>query len=211
MTDNTAHLESLPKATREALRALAPLPALTPFYLAGGTALALHLGHRISGDLDFFSKQELRIQELLRALAEQDDFRLELREVDTLIGMIRGVKAAFFHYPYPLLEKTTRAGDIALASVRDIACMKLEAIASRGAKRDFIDLYAILESGETLTGLLDAFAEKYAALNVNLLHIKKSIVYFTDAEDEPMPKMLQPIAWNTVKRVLTDEVKKLTP
>ena len=117
---------------------------------------------------------------------------------------------SFFSYPYPLLEKTTEVSGVAIAALADIACMKLDALASRGAKRDFIDLYVVLnQGGMTLPALLELFSKKYQTLNYNLMHIQKSLVYFADAENEPMPTIKTPIAWERVKEFFIAEIQRI--
>lgn len=97
-----------------------------------------------------------------------------------------------------------------LALLMDVACMKLDAISARGTKRDFIDLYMILqERGVSLPDLLRAFSKKYASMHYNLMHVKKSLVYFSDAERDPMPRMIKPLPWRTVKNFFISEGKKV--
>ena len=96
-----------------------------------------------------------------------------------------------------------------IADIRDIAAMKIDAITTRGAKRDFIDLYFICKTGYRLAELLDFYNRKYGKLASNLIHIEKSLVFFNDAETEEMPKMLKKIQWEDVKRFFEKEVKKM--
>ncbi len=98
---------------------------------------------------------------------------------------------------------------LAIADIRDIACMKLDALASRGTKRDFVDIYCIAQTGLTLPEMIALFEKKYAELNYNLLHLKKSLVFFDDAEHDPMPRMIKEIAWREVKKFFQEETKKL--
>lgn len=87
--------------------------------------------------------------------------------------------------------------------------MKIDAIATRGAKRDFIDLYFIGQSGYQLEQLLDIYDKKYKNLATAKMHIVKSLIYFDDAESDEMPKMLKKVAWEDVKKYFENEVKKL--
>lgn len=87
--------------------------------------------------------------------------------------------------------------------------MKLDAIASRGTKRDFVDVYFVVRQGISLMSLLRAYQEKYAKLNMNLLHVKKSLVFFDDADQEPEPRMLRDISWGVVKTYFRDEVMRI--
>ena len=96
-----------------------------------------------------------------------------------------------------------------MADIRDIAAMKIDAIATRGAKRDFIDLYFISKAGYRLTEIFGFYNKKYGTLASNLIHIQKSLVFFNDAELDEMPKMLKKVKWEEIKRYFEDEVKKM--
>jgi len=96
-----------------------------------------------------------------------------------------------------------------MADIRDIAAMKIDAIATRGAKRDFIDLYFICKAGYQLAEILDFYNKKYGELASNLIHIQKSLVFFNDAEPDEAPRMLKEIGWDEVKKYFENEVKKL--
>ena len=95
-----------------------------------------------------------------------------------------------------------------IADIRDIAAMKIDAISTRGAKRDFVDLYFICNSGYQLAELLNFYEKKYGKLASNIIHIQKSLVYFDDAELDEMPRMLKEITWKQVKEYFKDEVRK---
>jgi len=99
---------------------------------------------------------------------------------------------------------------LAVADVRDIACMKLSALASRGSRRDFVDLYAAAQR-YGLPRLLEFFQRKFAQANYSVIHVQKSLVYFVDAEKEPMPAMLLPLSWGEVKAFFLREVRNLRP
>lgn len=183
---------------------------LKNFYLAGGTGLAFLLRHRESHDLDFFSRTPFNERLLLERLRRRGTFSLEKREPGTVQGYFGNTRVSFFHYPYPLLKKPAKKSGVQVASILDIACMKIDAVSSRGTKRDFIDVYTIIQhTGITLAKLLSAFSKKYAALNYNLMHVKKSLVYFAEAEKDPMPKMVKPAHWKDIKKFFIREVKKL--
>ena len=176
------------------------------FYLAGGTALALHIGHRQSIDFDFFTQEVFRTRSLIEYLRPFGDFELLSEAENTLYGIINDVRISFFTYNYPIIRKMHRYHQLAILDMLDIALMKLEAISGRGSKKDFIDLYFLLQhfSFETL------FAEyevKYGIGVSNHYHLLKSLVYFDDAEAQPMPLMLHTMDWNTIKESIILEVK----
>lgn len=201
------YLDTLAPNTKALFDKLSILPLPANFYLSGGTALALHLGHRESEDLDFFSKEEFEPQKIQSLL----DKNLALSEIVLDTGTLNcyadGVKLQFLHYPYDLLEAPRLINNIGLSSVSDIACTKLLTISSRGSKKDFIDLYFILEF-YSLEDLFNLIKKKYPDQSYNALHLLKSLVYFDDADDQPPPKMHKEIAWHTVKKFIINSVKK---
>ena len=130
------------------------------------------------------------------------------KERQSVSGILDSVKFSFLGYPYPLLKPATLFQGVLIADIEDIACMKLDALANRGTKRDFIDLYCIAQQ-LPLPDVIVLFQKKYASVHYNLLHIKKSLVYFDDAEEEPLPDMHVPIQWNEVKEFFKREAVKL--
>jgi predicted nucleotidyltransferase component of viral defense system len=193
--------ETLYLKTKNTLEKIQNEHIIKSFYLAGGTALALQLGHRKSIDLDFFSHTYPSQEQILQNLNKHKP-TIILQDRGTLDVFIDEVKVSFFDYKYTLLEDTIPYKQIRLASALDIACMKITAISQRGTKKDFVDLYVLLQK-YSLEQILQAFEKKYAGTNYHKLHILKSLVYFDDAERDPEPDYLFPIHWNEVKRVLT--------
>ena len=182
---------------------------LKDFYLAGGTGLALRLGHRKSDDLDFFTSRPFVAQDLLEMLAHRfGGVELRAAERQTLHVRVRGAKVSFLGYRYPLLFPVARFGAVAVADPRDIACMKLSAIASRGTRRDFLDLFAVART-HSLSALLEMFERKYRAVPHSRLHLLKSLVYFDDAEEDPVPQMLVSSDWDEVKRFFVMQATRL--
>lgn len=190
------HEETLSENTRIVLEKIAPIAM--PFYLAGGTALALELGHRISVDLDFFSKNTFSVSLLMEQLNTLGNLKIEDQSENTFNGSLDGVKISFFYYPYPLLFSTKEYGGVFLADERDIGAMKVQAISSRGNKKDFVDLFVLLKL-YSLKELLNFFNKKYEKFNYNQLHILKSLVYFFDADLDPEPIYINIISWTEVK------------
>ncbi|MFA4998416.1 MAG: nucleotidyl transferase AbiEii/AbiGii toxin family protein [Candidatus Paceibacterota bacterium] len=178
------------------------------FYLAGGTALALQLGHRQSVDLDWFSRQNFSNEKIKKDLALLGNFKLLSEEKDTIQGILDEIRVSFFHYGYDLLFPLIKFKSIDLADERDIAAMKIDAISSRGSKKDFIDLYFLLKK-YSLAELIGFFENKYKNVEYNKLHILKSFSYFDDAESEPAPVVIQDIEWNKIKEVIADKAKKI--
>lgn len=136
------------------------------------------------------------------------DFKLDSEEIGAIHGSLDKVRLSFLFYDYKLLFPLIKFGKVNLADERDIAAMKIDAISSRGGKKDFIDLFFLLKK-YSLTELLDFFEKKFQGIKYNQLHILKSLVYFEDAESEPMPTMLKKINWQQVKKQISREVKGL--
>lgn len=162
---------------------LLPLPAGT--YLAGGTAVALYLGHRISVDIDLFTEKEFYCGPVISSLGER--YAIEVvsaTERDTLIANVNNIRFSLFKYPYPLLNPTNYNSDlnINVASPADIAAMKVVSIVQRGTAKDFVDLKAIMLAYQlSLDSLISQVHEKYGVSEEYSYQIKRSLVYFDDA------------------------------
>jgi len=203
------HREVLAIPTERTLHALRDAELVDRFYLAGGTGLALHLGHRLSQDLDFFATDLFDEEALLQHLQTLPGFSLVEKAPHTLHTVVQKTKVSFLGYIYPVLFPLTRFQGVAVADPRDIACMKLSAIASRGTKRDFIDLYVSARQ-IGIGGILELFTRKYAATHLNRLHVLKSLTFFADAEKDPMPHMLRPLDWREVREFFLREAPRLS-
>jgi hypothetical protein len=195
------HEEVLDAASARLLESIGSLSALSQFYLAGGTGLALQLGHRRSLDLDLFSERKWSPELLLPVLAGIGPVAVDRQDEDTLVGGLAGVRISFFFYPYRLLRPplATPYG-VSLASLLDIGCMKMVAVSQRGSRKDFVDLYALGRAGLAPQELLRALGEEAPATLYNPIHIARSLAYFSDAEEEPPLDMLEEHDWNAVKR-----------
>jgi len=203
----------LPRATGSAFL----LCAKTPFfnnprwYLAGGTALALQMGHRQSVDLDFFTPQK-RIDEpaIDRELtATLDGWRSNYRERGTIFGEIDAAKISLIAYPF-FQPSPVRllCGDVYLLVPEDIAAMKVIAVSQRGRKRDFVDLYWYCTKCEPLAHVVKRAVMQYPGQQKNINHIIKSLVYFADAEDDPMPKLFFRANWKIIKQYFVTEAER---
>ena len=198
----------LTAGSEEDIKMLSSLPLLSQFYLAGGTGCALHLGHRISEDLDFFSNQPFSHMEVRDLLIGCGTFITDYSDSQTLVGRFNLTKTVFFHYAYPLIKETHDLLNLHVASLEDIGCMKIDTISARGKKRDFIDLYFILEHFHlSLKEFFGNFELKYRRSGYNLHHILKSLVYFEDAEPEPQPRMLKEFSWDSLKAFFKQQIK----
>ena len=138
-----AHFEVIDENTKKTFFSLEKLPLMKNFYLAGGTGLALQIGHRISLDLDFFTGESFDESTLIQKVSEIGDFRLDKKSENSIIGTLNNTKISFLGYKYPLVGELGKISSINIAAIIDIACMKFDAIASRGTKRDFVDVYFV--------------------------------------------------------------------
>ena len=195
--------------TLRAIKLISGFTEIKKAYLAGGTALALQLEHRISIDLDFFTQQEFNETELSAKLASLPEFAQDGTEKWTVWGKIGQTKFSMFYYKYPLLEKTLPFEGIQLAALPDIAAMKIHAIEDRGTRRDFVDVY-FLSKKYTLEEMLGFYQKKYAVLQDHQYSILRSLDYFEDAEQErQMPKMIASTNWETIKEYFRKETRRL--
>jgi len=180
------------------------------FYLAGGTALALQLGHRDSIDFDFFSTNSFSTEELFykikRIFTGHQIVKVQEAK-DTLTLIIdQSIKLSFFGYQYELMKPLIDENFLKMASIEDIACMKMSAIISRSVLKDYVDLYFIFHQFKLAT-LLNLTNKKFPAIDSNL--VLKSLVYFEDIEKEPIIfKHNQEVSFELIKKYLLETVKK---
>lgn len=195
--------------TKHNLELLSQLKDIRQFYLAGGTACALHFGHRLSFDLDFFSNKNFDSKKLSDELKKIGPLEIKTLDEDTFLGTLNKIKISFFYYRYPLIGEILKFKSINVVSKKDLVAMKVDALQSRGTKRDFIDLYALLTNENwSIVQAIDFFTEKYQHAKYNLEHIVKSLIYFEDAENDDSPQMLIAWNWQKIKKFFVDEIKK---
>lgn len=197
----------LPNAIR-ALKLVSNISIVKKSYLAGGTALALQIGHRISVDLDFFTPQIFDEKTLSGELKQLPEYKETGAAWRTVWGEIVNTKFSLFYYQYPLIKKTIPFKGIQILSKEDIAAMKIHTIETRGAKRDFIDLY-FLTKEFTLEQMLKFYDQKYGNLKDHLYIILRSMSYFADADIEDMPGMLIKTNWEEIKEYFGKETRRL--
>lgn len=177
------------------------------FYLAGGTGLNLLLQHRLSVDEDFFTEKAFNPQELIQILKEHFQVSEPQTSKGTLHCILDGVKCSFFSYPYPLI-KPTLADIFPIASLVDIATMKLAAITGRGAKKDFFDLYCILTEKLEFEAVWRAYQQKFSTLSEDIYPVLKSLTYFDDAEGEKLEVENEEKVWKEIKKYFQDLSKR---
>jgi hypothetical protein len=201
------HPEILTDVQRRLLRASSAPAGEWGAYLAGGSAAALYLGHRRSIDLDWFSPRTVPPTQLLASMKTiGTSVSVDQNTEGTFNGKIDGVKFSVFRYRYGLLLPTVAHDGCSIASVCDIAAMKLAAVAQRTTKRDYVDVHAFMKAGLSLETQVGAFHEKFPGSDARIA--VRALGYFADVEKEPMPEMIAKTTWEHVKRDLTRALER---
>jgi len=201
------HQEALTKNTKSVLEAIGDSDIAKDFYLAGGTALALYFGHRFSIDLDWFAEKFDYTISFRRQLEKLGKLGIDSESKKTFNGALNGVKISFFEYPYPLIApKSKYKENVYLAGIPDIAAMKMEAIASRGSYKDFIDIYFILQK-YSLKDILGFVRQKFVNIDYNETHLLKALTYFEDVKGSVKPKLIKPVSWDKVAETIKSETE----
>ena len=182
-------------------------PELRDFFLVGGTALALQIGHRFSKDIDMFSLNEFDAGKVLSELKKEFKISDSSAGRNTLNFYAQiseesenRIKVDLIKYSYPLLNPVLDIDGIRLLSIEDIIPMKLSAAAGRGSKKDFYDIFYLLRT-YTLKQMFSFFERKFP--DANMFHILKRLMYYEDAEHEPDPQTIEQIEWDKVKSTIT--------
>jgi len=194
---------ALPEKTHALLKKILPSIGDPGFYLAGGSGLALQIGHRVSEDLDFFTSQPFVSSSLATSLAAKAD-KLEeiLTEAQTFIADLEGVKCSFFYYEIPLVFTMVFYEGLKIAHWRDILAEKFKTLAQRGSKKDFYDIFCVLQAKKiSLEEAVSIFRKRFQSSGVNYYHVLRSLAYFEDADLDPDPKTLKgfEVSWQEVK------------
>lgn len=174
--------------------------------IGGGTSLALQYGHRRSVDLDFFGKTTDDVDELTGAIHDSVG-KLAILSVSKKIRVysINNVKVDIVNYDYPWIDNAIVENGLTLASPKDIAAMKVNAIIGRGTKKDFIDIYFLLRQF-TFEQLLQLYLKKYS--DGSEYRALLSMTYFDDADSQPMPFMFENVSWQQIKATICTAVEQ---
>lgn len=198
--------EILPKNALKVINQLST--KISDFYLAGGTGLALQLGHRKSADLDFFSLKIFSTEFLLKNI--QPDKTLLVQE-GTVHCQLGKVKLSFLFYNQPLVFPLINWRGVKLADWRDILAEKFKAISQRGTKKDFYDLYATIQLRLSIEEACIIFKKRFGSSGINMYHILKSLIFFEEAEDDPPPLIVmqgKEWQWEKVKKFFILNIRK---
>lgn len=197
-------LTTVESRTLELLKAITLSPLFSQARLVGGTSLALQLGHRKSVDLDFFGCIESEAEEIKETLRDIGQLSVIKESKHIKIYLLDGVKVDFVDYKYDWIDTPLYEDGICLASMRDIAAMKINAVEGRGTKKDFIDIYFLLKKF-SLKQILDFYSQKYP--ENSMFRALMSLTYFEDADPQIAPEMLIPVSWEEIKDTIYDAVR----
>ena len=200
------------ESRKEILKRVTEKIEIGTYYMIGGTALALQSGIRESFDFDFCVKEKFDTNLLMQDLNKLGTLKLTFISENTLHCILDNVQLTFMYFPNKLIDELIAVNEyrnLYLASVKDIAAMKLIAISQRGTKKDFFDLYYICKNNNiTISEILSMLNIKYNEEKLNYFHIIKSLIYFEDAEDEILPKTNINYNWEEIKEFYINEYKK---
>jgi predicted nucleotidyltransferase component of viral defense system len=201
---------AIPPLLQDVFQELGRQSFISRFYLAGGTALALQLGHRLSVDLDFFSDtDELgpeSQQEIIRALQKRFPVEVDAGGLSSLLIGIEGSYVGFFSYSYPLLSPTVSVAGVRLAGLLDIGLMKLDAVAGRGSRKDFYDLYFLVQE-IPLEELLEQGQNKYPQVRDFSMMVLTALADFSIADQQADIETRPAVSWDAVKQFFTEEIR----
>lgn len=195
------HTETVEKRTLDLIKKLMADSQFSAFNLVGGTALALHLGHRKSIDIDLFTIADFNAPLLTDHITATYDPK-QLRTITNgIFGFIDGIKIDLIAHQYPLLAEPDIIDDIRIISLQDIAAMKLNAIFDNGTRlKDFVDIYALLET-LSLQQMVNACGQKYPDLNTSM--VKNALLYHDDIDlTVPIDYIGIDIKWPSIKERL---------
>jgi hypothetical protein len=205
------HPEVLSFLQKKILQRLGPILTQQHFYLVGGTTIAINLGHRHSVDLDWFTGESIADPMILAQNIRDHGFPFITGQIEqgTLHGTISGVRVSFLEYKYPLIKPhiTWQKFACQLASLEDLASMKLSALTQRGSKKDFVDIYALGLKYFKLKDMLGLYQKKYSVEDIG--HVLYGLSYFDDANKEKLPKMFWKVDWKIIKKTIQGWIKEI--
>jgi hypothetical protein len=193
------YYQTVDESTLELLKQLQATELFKDLRLVGGTSLALQIGHRTSVDIDLFGNIDTAEMEINLVLAGIGKITQLKSSTNIHIYLVNDVKVDIVNYPYPWLSPPLLQDELLLADIKDIAAMKIAAITGRGSKKDFIDIYFILQE-MGLENIMDLYQSKYE--DGSLFMALKSLIYFDDADNDEMPDMFVPVNWEDIKAAI---------
>jgi len=208
------YAETISNTLWQLLRRLDGFLDLKSSYLGGGTALALQLGHRRSQDLDFFFPAVFDAPALASELGKRDMATTVLTQTSRHTELlVQSLKVDLISEPLSLMRPTLsihpEIKNLSMADAVDIGRMKLLTIGSRGARKDFVDLFCLTRDMISLKSLIALTIEENRGVRYSKLLFLKGLVDFEAADQEPDPVMLWDMNWENVKKHLIMEVKQI--
>jgi len=204
--------DALPKKLKAILKKITPIVRAERFYLAGGTGLALQIGHRVSEDLDFFKDVSFDPNSLLSTLRNETDSSKEVViETHTLLVILEGARCSFFFYGVPLVYESVIFEGLKVADWRDIVAEKFKTISQRGSKKDFYDIFAVIRlKGLTIEEAVSIFKRRFEQTDLNIYHVLRSLTYFEEADEEPNLTTMEgyKFSWEEVKSFFVKNIKE---
>ena len=204
------HPKVLSKGAWSLVRRLVKEGLLDGWTLAGGTGLALQFGHRFSEDLDLFRPDPFDPGEVLHRLATLGSVEVQHRGPGTLHTLVGGVRLSFLEARAEFLFPGVPYRGMTVADPLDIAVMKLVAVGGRGSRKDFVDLYFLFRQNVSLESMFANLRRRFRNIDYNEYHLMKSLVYFEEAEAEPMPEMIRKVSWEEVRGRIVQEVRRVS-
>lgn len=200
--------QTVEPSTFSLLSQLMNLEVLSTYNLVGGTGLSLKLGHRISIDIDLFSKEKIENEVIINCLSEtfQNKFVLISSNKVGIFCKINNIKVDLIHYNFDLINPIEEFENVRIVSSEDIAAMKIQAILGRGVKKDFYDLFELLNQF-SLNEIIQFHKSKYPLQTLNIT-IPQAITYFEDADESEDPISLRNETWDEVKKGLRKVVNE---
>ena len=193
------HYKSVSAELLELLEFIMNQREFNEFNLVGGTSLALQMGHRISIDIDLFGASEIDEDLFLEVLKKFGTVQVIKKSKNILICSVNGIKVDFVNYQYRLLESPRLEENIRLVKKKDIAAMKVNAVAGRGSIKDFIDIYFLLNEF-SINEMIGFYLQKYP--DGSEFMVRKSLTYFDDADNEEAPILFHDISWSEIKKTI---------
>jgi hypothetical protein len=202
------HTEAL---TEEALKLFPALTAFDDFYLAGGTALALQIGHRLSIDFDLFHDSQIDRVLLAKVKTVFSDTRVEpvINNPDELTTFVGSVKMTFLSYPFPLVEQLVSVGGLRMLSIREIGATKAYTIGRRGTFKDYVDLYFIIAEHHASLEEIIAMAERKFGSEFNSRLFTEQLLFMDDVHDHHIDFFKLPVAPEGITAFFREKIKEL--
>jgi len=201
------HTETVESGTFSLLKKLMVLPSLNPFALVGGSALSLRYGHRSSIDIDLFFHEKFNQHQIIDELDATFHQGFVYKQQQTAFGIfcfINDIKVDIVYFPHLPIKEIEVMDDIRMYSIADISAMKIQAILGRAKKKDFWDLYELLQH-YSLQQLIDWHKQKYPS-QMLAISIPHAITYFADAEDSETPVSFKNQTWEKIKKEISKTV-----